>query len=279
MTWSRVLRRDLRPDVRPFAPTNRVCSPPFDAVHILVGGVVLVDEVDDGTPLARAAASRSRSAGTMARARGTSSGLPGVRCSLIMSMTRTALRTLALRRARTLARMRLRTTAGGAVGSKASPNAAMVSVTGGTPRGPRAIPRQAAVSTAVPGDRRGRRRRRPRLLFLHVLLAWRSRVTVGTTAWPRAGQIRPSTAIYALRPLEIALRGYARVVRGQPTPIFDFNVARSAIVDEVVARVCAAVRDPLLVLNDAAYHETRRLGPRAAPSSRSGAPWPGGSAG
>ncbi|MGO8995370.1 MAG: 1-acyl-sn-glycerol-3-phosphate acyltransferase [Polyangiaceae bacterium] len=50
-------------------------------------------------------------------------------------------------------------------------------------------------------------------------------------------------------------------MRGQPTPIFDFNVARSAIVDEVVARVCAAVRDPLLVLNDAAYHETRRLGP------------------
>src|SRR5580658_1449977 len=42
--------------------------------------------------------------------------------------------------------------------------------------------------------------------------------------------------------------------------MFDFNGARSAIVDEVVARVCGAVRDPLLVLNDAAYHETRRLG-------------------
>jgi glycerol-3-phosphate O-acyltransferase len=42
--------------------------------------------------------------------------------------------------------------------------------------------------------------------------------------------------------------------------MFEFNQARSAIVDEVVARVCAAVRDPLLVLNDAAYHETRRLG-------------------
>jgi glycerol-3-phosphate O-acyltransferase len=44
------------------------------------------------------------------------------------------------------------------------------------------------------------------------------------------------------------------------TPIFDFNRARSAIIDEVVARVCGAVRDPLFVLNDAAYHETRRLG-------------------
>ncbi len=43
-------------------------------------------------------------------------------------------------------------------------------------------------------------------------------------------------------------------------PIFDFNKARSAIVDEVVARVCAQVRDPLFLLNDAAYHETRRLG-------------------
>jgi glycerol-3-phosphate O-acyltransferase len=42
--------------------------------------------------------------------------------------------------------------------------------------------------------------------------------------------------------------------------MFEFNQARSAIVDEVVARVCGAVRDPLLVLNDAAYHETRRLG-------------------
>src|SRR5580698_8279294 len=49
------------------------------------------------------------------------------------------------------------------------------------------------------------------------------------------------------------------IVQGE-TPIFDFNRARSAIVDEVVARICAAVRDPLLVLNDAAYHETRRLG-------------------
>ena len=50
------------------------------------------------------------------------------------------------------------------------------------------------------------------------------------------------------------------IVQTDSTPIFDFNRARSAIVDEVVARVCASVRDPLLVLNDAAYQETRRLG-------------------
>ena len=44
--------------------------------------------------------------------------------------------------------------------------------------------------------------------------------------------------------------------------MFTFNRARSAIVDEVVARVCGSVRDPLFVLNDAAYHETHRLGSR-----------------
>ncbi len=42
--------------------------------------------------------------------------------------------------------------------------------------------------------------------------------------------------------------------------MFDFNRARSGIVDEVVARVCSQVKDPLFLLNDAAYHETRRLG-------------------
>jgi glycerol-3-phosphate O-acyltransferase len=50
------------------------------------------------------------------------------------------------------------------------------------------------------------------------------------------------------------------LVENSAIPIFDFNRARSAIVDEVVARVSASVRDPLFVLNDAAYHETRRLG-------------------
>jgi glycerol-3-phosphate O-acyltransferase len=42
--------------------------------------------------------------------------------------------------------------------------------------------------------------------------------------------------------------------------MFDFNRARGGIVEEVVKRVSAAVKDPALVLNDAAYHETRRLG-------------------
>jgi glycerol-3-phosphate O-acyltransferase len=42
-------------------------------------------------------------------------------------------------------------------------------------------------------------------------------------------------------------------------PIFSFNQAREALVDEVVKRVCDSVRDPQLVLNDAAYSEVRRL--------------------
>ncbi len=45
-------------------------------------------------------------------------------------------------------------------------------------------------------------------------------------------------------------------------PIFGFNQARDRLVDEVVARVCDSVRDPLLLLNDAAYLEVKRLGPR-----------------
>jgi glycerol-3-phosphate O-acyltransferase len=44
-----------------------------------------------------------------------------------------------------------------------------------------------------------------------------------------------------------------------PAPIFDFNSARASIVDEVVQRVCAAVKDPTLVLNDAAFFEMKRL--------------------
>ena len=36
-------------------------------------------------------------------------------------------------------------------------------------------------------------------------------------------------------------------------PIFGFNHARDNLVDEVVRRVCESVRDPQLVLNEAAY--------------------------
>jgi glycerol-3-phosphate O-acyltransferase len=42
-------------------------------------------------------------------------------------------------------------------------------------------------------------------------------------------------------------------------PIFRFNQQRGAIVDEVVRRVCEDVRDPLMVLNEAAFLEARRL--------------------
>ncbi|EYF06641.1 1-acyl-sn-glycerol-3-phosphate acyltransferase, partial [Chondromyces apiculatus] len=42
-------------------------------------------------------------------------------------------------------------------------------------------------------------------------------------------------------------------------PIFGFNDARGAIVHEVVHRVMSATREPLLALNDAAYHEVKRL--------------------
>jgi len=44
------------------------------------------------------------------------------------------------------------------------------------------------------------------------------------------------------------------------SPIFGFNHARDSLVDEVVRRVCDGVRDPQLVLNEAAYSEVRRLG-------------------
>ena len=43
------------------------------------------------------------------------------------------------------------------------------------------------------------------------------------------------------------------------SPIFGFNQPRDSLVDEVVRRVCDSVRDPQLVLNDAAYSEVRRL--------------------
>lgn len=42
-------------------------------------------------------------------------------------------------------------------------------------------------------------------------------------------------------------------------PIFDFNAARASIVGEVVERIVAQTKDPLLALNEAAYLETRRL--------------------
>lgn len=42
-------------------------------------------------------------------------------------------------------------------------------------------------------------------------------------------------------------------------PIFHFNDARPAIVAEVVRRVREEIADPLLALNDSAYHEIKRL--------------------
>jgi glycerol-3-phosphate O-acyltransferase len=42
-------------------------------------------------------------------------------------------------------------------------------------------------------------------------------------------------------------------------PIFSFNEKKPALVQEVVSRVVAHTRDPLLALNEAAYLETRRL--------------------
>jgi glycerol-3-phosphate O-acyltransferase len=42
-------------------------------------------------------------------------------------------------------------------------------------------------------------------------------------------------------------------------PIFGFNAARADIVQTVIDRVVLGTKDPLLALNDAAYHETKRL--------------------
>lgn len=50
------------------------------------------------------------------------------------------------------------------------------------------------------------------------------------------------------------------------SPIFGFNAARSAIVQDVVHRVTQHTRDPLLVLNEAAYLETRRLEKTGSPA-------------
>jgi len=45
----------------------------------------------------------------------------------------------------------------------------------------------------------------------------------------------------------------------EDAPIFGFNAAREDIVRTVVSRVVLGTKDPLLALNDAAYHETKRL--------------------
>jgi len=46
---------------------------------------------------------------------------------------------------------------------------------------------------------------------------------------------------------------------GSQAPIFRFNSQRPTLVSQTVDRVVETTRDPLHVLNDAAYHETRRL--------------------
>jgi len=57
-------------------------------------------------------------------------------------------------------------------------------------------------------------------------------------------------------------------------PIFGFNDARADIVRTVIDRVMLGTKDPLLALNDAAYHETKRLeGSRRAADQRELAEW------
>lgn len=60
-----------------------------------------------------------------------------------------------------------------------------------------------------------------------------------------------------------AVRLYGRLLGGSDgdvsAPIFGFNAARSSIVEEVVHRITTQTRDPLHVLNEAAYLETKRL--------------------
>jgi glycerol-3-phosphate O-acyltransferase len=48
-------------------------------------------------------------------------------------------------------------------------------------------------------------------------------------------------------------------------PIFHFNEQREDLVQSVTARVVGETRDPVLVLNDAAYHEIRRLESTSGP--------------
>jgi len=57
-------------------------------------------------------------------------------------------------------------------------------------------------------------------------------------------------------------------------PIFGFNDARADIVRTVIDRVMIGTKDPLLALNDAAYHETKRLSAsRSQQSQRELAEW------
>ena len=57
-------------------------------------------------------------------------------------------------------------------------------------------------------------------------------------------------------------------------PIFGFNSARADIVRTVIERVMAGTKDPLLTLNDAAYHETKRLeGARRPAAQKELAEW------
>jgi glycerol-3-phosphate O-acyltransferase len=57
-------------------------------------------------------------------------------------------------------------------------------------------------------------------------------------------------------------------------PIFGFNDAREDIVRTVIERVVTGTKDPLLALNDAAYHETKRLeGSRRPADQRELAEW------
>src|SRR3954464_13734247 len=57
-------------------------------------------------------------------------------------------------------------------------------------------------------------------------------------------------------------------------PIFGFNDARADIVRTVIDRVVLGTKDPLLTLNEAAYHETKRLeGSRRPAHQRELAEW------
>src|SRR4051812_44252059 len=57
-------------------------------------------------------------------------------------------------------------------------------------------------------------------------------------------------------------------------PIFGFNSARADIVRTVIERVMEGTKDSLLTLNDAAYHETKRLeGARRPAAQKELAEW------
>ena len=51
-------------------------------------------------------------------------------------------------------------------------------------------------------------------------------------------------------------------------PIFRFNAERATLVAETAHRALESTRDPLFVLNDAAYHETRRLDASKKPADQ-----------